>query len=105
MEQRGERRAVPGRQVSQPVTRVLGENPTSSESTSGRPIPATTWPWYQMPAIHSVAPRVVRATYSIDANLTGCWLAMARAAVSPTAIWNGVTIAAMVNGTRKPSRV
>ncbi len=64
-----------------------------------------TWPWYQMPAIHSVAFRVVRATYSIDANLTGCWLAIARAAVSPTAIWTGVTTAAMLNGTPNPSRV
>jgi hypothetical protein len=51
-----------------------------------------------------VTPRAVRGTYSIDANLTGCWLAMARAAVSPMAIWKGAAMAAIVNGIRKPSR-
>src|SRR5438105_3911878 len=94
----------PGGTVSQPVTRVCGENPTSSESTYGTlmPVPVTTWPWYQTPPIHSGTSRAVAGTYSIDANLTGWLLAMARAAVSPTPIWNGVAIAATTNGSRKP---
>ena len=46
----------------------------------------------------------MRVTYSIAANLTGCALAMARAAVSPTKIWMGVRTAPMVNGIANPSR-
>src|ERR1700761_6494587 len=81
-----------GGTVDQPVTWLCGEKPTSSESTygSGMPVPVTTCPWYQTPPSHSVTPREVYGTYSIAANLTGCWLAIARAAVSPIPIWDGV---------------
>jgi len=38
------------------------------------------------------------------ANFAGCSRKTERARPSPNAIWTGVTIAATVNGTRKPSR-
>ena len=44
----------------------------------------------------------MRATYSIDANFTGWSCAIARAAVSPTKIWNGVSTAAGTNAMANP---
>ena len=41
-------------------------------------------------------------TYSMAANLTGWSLAIERAAVSPTKIWNGVRIAAGTNPMANP---
>jgi hypothetical protein len=43
-------------------------------------------------------------THSIAANLIGWSFAIERAAVSPTANWTGVAIAATVNGISSPSR-
>ncbi len=55
-----------------------------------------------MPPIHSGTCREVRATYSIAANFTGWSCATARAAVSPTKIWNGVITAAGTNPIANP---
>jgi hypothetical protein len=54
--------------------------------------------------MYSVTWVEVSWTHSIAANLTGWSSAIARAAVSPTANWIGVAIAATVNGIRRPSR-
>ena len=43
-------------------------------------------------------------THSMAANLIGWSLAIARAAVSPTANWIGVTMQATVSGISSPSR-
>ena len=44
----------------------------------------------------------VCATYSMAANFTGWSCAIARAAVSPTKIWNGVSTAAGTNPMANP---
>ena len=54
--------------------------------------------------MYSVTWVCVSCTHSIAANLIGWSFAIARAAVSPTANWIGVTITAMVSGISSPSR-
>ena len=54
--------------------------------------------------MYSVTCVEVSCTHSIAANLIGWSFAIARAAVSPTANWIGVTINAMVSGISRPRR-
>ena len=54
--------------------------------------------------MYSVTSVDVCCTHSIAANLTGWSLAIARAAVSPTANWIGVAMQATVSGISSPSR-
>ena len=84
----------PRRTVSSPITSVSVLKPTRNESSPGIPIPPLTPSSVQMPPRYSVTSRWVCCTHSIAANLIGWSLAIARAAVSPTANWIGVRIAA-----------
>ena len=89
---------------SSPMTLVSVLKPTSHESRPGMPMPPLTPSAVQRPPMYSVTCVAVFWTHSIAANLTGWSLAIARAAVSPTPNWIGVTIAATVSGISRPSR-
>ena len=93
-----------GGTVSRPVTFVSVLKPTRNESKPGIPIPPLTPEDVQRPRMYSVTCVSVCWTHSIPANLIGWSSAIARAAVSPTANWIGVAIAATVSGIRSPSR-
>ncbi len=54
--------------------------------------------------MYSVTSVEVFCTHSIPANFTGWSLAIARAAVSPTANWIGVAMQATVSGMSSPRR-
>ena len=54
--------------------------------------------------MYSVTSVEVVCTHSIAANLIGWSLAIARAAVSPTANWIGVAMHATVSGISSPRR-
>ena len=54
--------------------------------------------------MYSVTWVAVCSTHSMPANLIGWSLAIARAAVSPTANWIGVAMHATVSGISRPSR-
>src|SRR3954467_2686910 len=54
--------------------------------------------------MYSVTCVEVCCTHSIPANLIGWSLAIARAAVSPTANWTGVTMHARTSGIRRATR-
>ena len=86
------------------MTLVSVLKPTSQESRPGIPMPPLTPLDVQRPKMYSVTSVWVFCTHSIAANLTGWSLAIARAAVSPTASWIGVAIAASVSGISRPSR-
>ena len=93
-----------GGTVSSPMTFVSVLKPTSHESRPGIPIPPLTPSDVQRPPRYSVTCVCVSCTHSIAANLIGWSFAIARAAVSPTANWIGVTITAIVSGISRPSR-
>ena len=89
---------------SRPVTCVLVLQPTRNESSPGIGIPPFTPLDVQRPKMYSVTSVEVCSTHSIAANLTGWFFAIARAAVSPTTNWIGVTMHATVSGISRPSR-
>ena len=68
-----------------PMTFVSVLKPTSHESRPGIPIPPLMPSYVQRPQMYSVTWVWVSCTHSIAANLIGWSLAIARAAVSPTA--------------------
>ena len=58
----------------------------------------------KIPPSHSGTSREVLETYSIAANLTGWFVAMNRAMMSPIITCSGAAIAPIANGMPKPSR-
>jgi hypothetical protein len=74
---------------SSPITCVSRLKPTRNESRPGMPIPPLTPSGVQRPPRYSVTSVDVFCTHSMAANLTGWSLAIARAALSPTANWIG----------------
>src|SRR3954454_24897597 len=82
---------------SSPITWVLVLHPTRNESRPGIPIPPFTPLEVHRPPRYSVTSVEVVCTHSIAANLIGWFLAIARAAESPTANWTGVAIHATVS--------
>ena len=86
------------------MTFVSVEKPTSHESSPGIPMPPLIPSSVHRPPMYSVTWVAVSCTHSIAANLTGWSLAIARAAVSPTANWIGVAMAATVSGISRPRR-
>ncbi len=86
------------------MTLVFVLQPTRNESKPGIPIPPLTPEDVQRPPRYSVTSVEVFCTHSMAANLTGWSSAIARAAVSPTANWIGVAMAATVSGINSPRR-
>jgi hypothetical protein len=89
---------------SSPITCVLVLHPTRNESNPGISMPPFTPSAVHLPKMYSGTWVEVVCTHSMAANLTGWSLAIARAAVSPTANWIGVAMQATVSGIRSPSR-
>ena len=88
-----------------PWTTVSRLKPARKESRPGILIPPSIVPsGWSRPKRYSGWSGAVSQTISMAANFTGCSWYTVRARASPTMNWTGVTIAATVNGTRKPSR-
>ena len=87
-----------------PVTTVSVLKPTSQESRPGMPIAPFTPSSVQMPPTYSVWFGPVSWMHSKAANLAGWWSATSRAATSPTKIWTGAAMQAIVSGISRPRR-